>query len=280
MHIAGFALVLAAALIAVRGYAGQPMFEKTVKALVAPVGVVWVILILAMWLSVLRRQPLIALLATIAWLVLTIGGNAMFVSWLGDSLQSQWIAFDVDEAAPVTTLLVLGGGTESTPAGKAQGGAAADRVLVAARMALAGKAERIVCSGGRSIGAVEGDLTAGEESRQLLVALGVSDERIELISGRNTSEEMQLFGDWLDQSPSESGLTGSGVETIGIVTSAWHMERALRLARARGIEATAIPCDFRAGNPRSTPHLLVPGAVYLLQSQRFLHEHLARLASR
>ncbi len=131
-HVAGWLVVMLVALLAVRLTAGQPMFEKTLKALVAPVGFVWMVLFLVTWLSLVRRQTGLAGVALFAWVLLTVAGNSVVAQWLGESLQRPYVTFDVEQAAPVQTLLLLGGGTATTPAGNAQGGGAADRVIVAA----------------------------------------------------------------------------------------------------------------------------------------------------
>jgi uncharacterized SAM-binding protein YcdF (DUF218 family) len=267
-------IAIAAALLAVRLVAGPAMLEKTVKALMAPVGIVWLLLTALVWMALLRRQALLACAASLAWLVLTVGGNSLFVDWLGDSLQRPWAGFDVDSAPPVDTLLVLGGGTATTPSGNAQGGGAADRVLVAARIAMAGSVQRIVCAGSHPVPMGAERPTAAGEMRELLIALGVPGDRIEVIGGRNTREEMQEFARWRERQ--ENG----DAATVGIVTSAWHMRRALRLAEAAGIEAEPLPGDFRNADPRATPHILVPGADLLEQCQAYLAEYLAGLAGR
>jgi uncharacterized SAM-binding protein YcdF (DUF218 family) len=261
-------------LAAVRIIAGQPMLEKTLKALAAPVGLVWMALFLVTWFSLLRRQGVVAAIAFCSWLLLTAGGNSLVVGWLGESLQRQYAAFDINQAEPVQILLVLGGGTGSTPAGNAQGGGAADRVIVAARMMLTAKAGQVVCSGTNELGLVTADLSAAEEMRQLLIALQVPDERITKIGGRNTREELEQFSAWRQQDPARKNAT------TGIVTSAWHMNRAIRLAASVGIEATAVPADFHVVKPRQSPHMLVPGAANLQYCQAFLFEYLAGLLNR
>ncbi len=268
-HVAGWMLVVLAGLAVVRLVAGQPLFEKSLKALIAPVGLVWMLLFLIAWLSLVRRQPGLAVLALLAWLVLTLGGNALFVSWLANSLQEPYVEFDVDQAEPVQILLVLGGGTGTTPAGKAQGGGAADRVIVAARMALSGRAEHVVCAGTSGVGAVPGRLPAADQMRQLLLALQVPDVRLSRIGGRNTWQEMERFATWLNEDEQRQQ------KSIGIVTTAWHMNRALRLANSFDVQARPIPADFCTIRPRHTPHLLIPGAGHLQSCQAFVFEYLA-----
>ena len=272
-HFVCLGILLALCLLLVRLVAGQPMFEKSLKALIAPVGIVWMLLFLVTWFSLLCRRGGIAFISITAWLVLTIGGNSFTVSLLSRSLQAEYESFRLDEAPTVQVLLVLGGGTSTTPSGMPQGNRAGDRVLVTAQMAVAEKAETIVCSGTSGLGQVEGDLTAGDGMQQLLTQLGIPAERIQTIGGRNTFEEFQEFARWIADNNHQT-------VSIGIVTSAWHMKRAIRLAESVGLQAVAIPADFAGGNPRATPHLLIPGASNLQLCEAFLFEYLARQIGR
>jgi uncharacterized SAM-binding protein YcdF (DUF218 family) len=262
-------LIAGGGLFAVRASAGQEMFEGALKALLSPVGIVWMLLFAAIWFSIARRQGAPAFVAFLGWLVLTAGGNSFTVWYLANSLQQPYLEFDGDKAEPCKVLLVLGGGTSTTPAGKGQGGGAADRAIVAARMALSGKAERIVCSGVSGPDAGDGSLTAAGEMAQILEGLGVPAERITQIGGRNTREELAEFAKWLRDHPDSQGAAG-------IVTSAWHMNRAMRLAREHEVDARPVPADFFVSNPRATPHLVIPGAANLLRCQTCLYEYAAQ----
>ncbi len=106
------------------------------------------------------------------------------------------------------------------------------------------------------------------------MALHVPESQLATIGGRNTREELQQFAAWLDEEPGRTN------DTIGIVTSAWHMSRALRLADHFGIRARAIPADFHSLRPRETPHLLIPGAANLQFCQTCLYEYLAAVLGR
>lgn len=272
-HLVCLSVFLVASLLLVRLVAGQPMFEKSIKALIAPVGFVWMLLFLVTWFSLLCRRRGIAFLSISAWLILTVGGNSFTVYWLARSLQQEYESFRLHDSPALQVLLVLGGGTSTTPSGMAQGSRTGDRVLVAAQMVAAEKAELVVCSGTSGFGLVEGELTAAAGMQQLLTRLGVSTDRIQTIGGRNTYEELEEFSQWLDRNQQRT-------QSIGIVTSAWHMKRAMRLARTSGINAIAIPADFAGGNPRATPHLLIPGADNLHACETFLFEYLSAIVGR
>ena len=72
--------------------------------------------------------------------------------------------------------------------------------------------------------------------------LGVHSSRIrQLSSGRDTQGEIQEIASIVKSNP------------VGIVTSAWHMPRAMAMARQAGLNAVACPSDYRTGSPK--PHI-------------------------
>ncbi|MBT5902707.1 MAG: DUF218 domain-containing protein [Opitutaceae bacterium] len=73
------------------------------------------------------------------------------------------------------------------------------------------------------------------------IELGVSPDRImQLSSGRDTRGEILEI----------SSVVGG--QSIGLVTSAWHMPRSMALAAEVGLNATACPADYRTQSPKST----------------------------
>ncbi len=73
-----------------------------------------------------------------------------------------------------------------------------------------------------------------EQSTEVLRRLGIPPEAIETLLGRNTAEEMISLGSrFADLS-----------RRVGLLTSAWHLPRAMRLARRNGFEPHPLPSDF------------------------------------
>lgn len=273
-HTTGWLLTAVLALGVVRLMAGEAMFEKSLKALVAPTGLIWMALFLTGWLAMVRRFFVLAGLAFVAWGLLTVSGNSYVVQWMADRLQQPYLGCDLRKAPTPDVLLLLGGGTSSTPSGDAQASQGGDRIMVTTRLARTGQVRTVVCSGTRPLGPFAGLPAASGEAAALLESLGVAPERIARIGGRNTSQELQEFANWLQEHPQPGGTR------LGLVTSAWHMPRALRLARAAGLDMEPVPADFLVVRPRESPHLLIPGAKNLLWSETLLHEYLAGLVGR
>jgi uncharacterized SAM-binding protein YcdF (DUF218 family) len=75
----------------------------------------------------------------------------------------------------------------------------------------------------------------GELMKETALDLGVQEKRILLeISSRDTREQAHILQTLLDKKP------------FVLVTSAFHMSRAVLLFRQKGLEPIPAPCDFRS----------------------------------
>jgi uncharacterized SAM-binding protein YcdF (DUF218 family) len=112
----------------------------------------------------------------------------------------------------------------------------ADRIWLAARLYHEGVAPIIVVSGGNFLAAQGAPATTEAEAmRVFLVALGVPSDAI-VSEGRslNTIENMRFVRAIVHD------------DRVALVTSAYHMPRALKLARAVGLDAAAFATDYRS----------------------------------
>lgn len=112
----------------------------------------------------------------------------------------------------------------------------AERIWAAARLYRAGVAPRIIVSGGSYLEQQGHEVPLEAEAmRNFLVALGVPADAI-VQEGRslNTIENMREV----------HALVGAA--HVALVTSAYHMPRALRIAQREGLDAAAFPTDFRS----------------------------------
>ncbi len=170
------------------------------------------------------------------WFASTLAG----VAALGLPLERPYLAYEQVEALPeADAIVVLGGGVTKVPArvypDLFEG---ADRVWHAARLYRAGKAPLVVVSGSN-------DLVSAVP---LLLDLGVGREAIEVDDeSRNTYENSRF---------TERLLAGTGKgKRVLLVTSAWHLPRALGNFSKTGLEVVPAPCDFSA-------HVAVAGAAH------------------
>ena len=254
--------------------AGRFTLEKTLQALLAPAGLLWVGLFLCTYFCLLNRQGFPAFLSFLCWLLLTVSGNAIVAALMVNALQGQYSDYNPEQLEPLDVAIVLGGGLMTLPDGRPQINDAGDRAMQAFLLFQKGKVDRILCSGTAGLPLFEGkELDPGEALKQLLISMGVPEEKISIIGGRNTFGEMQAWDQWLQEN-------NASAMRKGIVTSAWHMPRALRLASSVGIEAVPIPADFYDTQLQQSPTLIIPSSGNMQKVRSCMKEWLARLVGR
>jgi uncharacterized SAM-binding protein YcdF (DUF218 family) len=149
-----------------------------------------------------------------------------------------------DLPAP-TGIIVLGGAIDddiSQARGQTTFDEGAERLTEAAVLARRYPSARIVYTGG-SGSLLARPSTEAEDARRLLVAMGVDRQRITLETrSRNTDENARFTAALVHP---ESG------QTWLLVTSAYHMPRAMGLFRKAGFAATAYPVDYRTVGGRA-----------------------------
>lgn len=272
-RVAGIGLSGALVLGAVWLAYGTLVVQKLVVALAAPCGIIWIGLALLCCAAFAARQRGLLLLSLAVWLLFTLATSSLVSDALLRSLEADYLdQHPLRGSERYDLVIVLGGGTFSGYNGDVQLNDSGDRVVMAARLYHAGKAARIVCTGTKIAGlSAEEDLDPGIEAKQLLESLAVPSSAIEIIPGRNTREEVESLAALVAD---RSDLR------IGLVTSAWHLPRAMRLARSMGLQVEPIPTDFRTGLPNLTPRSFVPSGLALERNAQVFNEYLARLVGR
>lgn len=144
----------------------------------------------------------------------------------------------------VTNIVMLGGATVgrvSAARAVAELNEAGDRLVETLRLAQLYPQSRIVLSGGS--GALGGDIEAeAVTAERFFVAMGIAPDRVLLEDqSRNTVENAQLT----------AALLGPGSGVTVLVTSAFHMPRAVGLFRAAGMTVIAWPVDYRSTGAES-----------------------------
>ena len=267
---------------------GPTMVEKLLTGFVSPVGILWLGLITMVYFCLLLRQAWPALIGFFCWMVLTLGGNAWVAGMLARSLEAPYQDINVLELEPLDVVVVLGGGTNTRLNGNPQAAASGDRVMVAARLFHEGITDQLICTGSQKFMANPDDLHPREEAFELLVSLGVPEKSVLKMRGNNTSEEIQNLKTWLAEKENVKTQSADPDATseppkplrVGIVTSAWHMTRALRLAKTNGLEVVPVPADFFSEPFVPTPNWVIPGGNNLDITAIMIKEYLARIVGR
>lgn len=149
-----------------------------------------------------------------------------------------------DDGTPVAGVIVLGGAIEperSTERGQLMVNGAGERILALADLARRYPQARIVFSGGSGNLADE-RLSEADVAARFAGTLGLADGRL-VIEGRsrNTRENAEFSARQVMPKPGERWL---------LVTSAWHMPRAVGCFRQAGFAVTPYPVDYRTSRSR------------------------------
>jgi uncharacterized SAM-binding protein YcdF (DUF218 family) len=207
--------------------------------------------------------------ALLALAVLPVGG------WLLAPLERQFPPFDNAEG-PVAGIILLGGGAvnlnRSRQVGHAVPGSAADRLVEFIRLAQEYPEARLLVSGGSGkAGGVQDERWDREAPviANYLVSRGIARDRLLVeAASRDTFENAALGKALVKPEAAERWL---------LVTSAWHMPRAVAVYRALGWPIVAAPPAVDEAIPFRLRFNLGIG---LLKIGRAAHEYLGLLAYR
>lgn len=245
--------------------------QKAFALMLMPTGLTWLLLI-TVTVGAWRQAPrALAVIASIALGSYTLAGNV----WLGDalvaSLERRIPPLDIATMHPFEAVFVLGGGSDLSVVDGPQFGEAGDRLALAARLWHAGKTPLLVASGS-SIGELEQERDLGEETGRLWRGLAVPASAIITLPGPvNTTQEIAAYA---------TLIRARGWTRVGLLSSAWHLPRALALARTAGLEMVPLGAD-RHGQVHSwSPYWLIPRSNGFENVQRACWEYLGLLKGR
>jgi uncharacterized SAM-binding protein YcdF (DUF218 family) len=178
------------------------------------------------------------------------------------------------DLSPPYGFVVLGGAIDddiTRARGQTTFDEGAERLTEAAILARRYPSARIVYTGGSS-SLLGRPSSEAEDARRLLVAMGVDSQRITLETrSRNTDENARFTAALVHP---ESG------QTWLVVTSAYHMPRAMGLFRKAGFAAIADPVDYRTEGGRGDRRVNVSLPRGLALFDLAAHEWIGLLAYR
>lgn len=259
---------------------GRDAAEKIGTALCMPSGFLWLMLTaLTIQLWPTRRksaQNVGGMGALLCWVVYSMGGNGYITDAMALALEAPYIKINPMDEDPVDIVIVLGGGGGLGANGRLQGNGSGDRMILAAQLYHRDPSTKFICTGQRIESMNSTGIDPAETSRDILVRLGVPAASIDTAGGKNTSEEMQNLG---------LKFRGSKIR-IGLLTSAWHLPRATRLAARSGLTTVPLPADFRSSAQNQSPtagqriEAMIPNSAAFGSTWSFTKEYLGMLLGR
>lgn len=274
---AGFlcsSLVVAIPLIVSYRVTGRTGMEKTLTAMTNPLFLFWFGIITTAFVARGRGERgvfrVLILLALGLWATSSsFVMHKVFTKW-----EQTYGCVPFDKIPEYDVIVVLGGGSSTRPTGDPQFGIAGDRMGFAARLYHQGKAKKLVTTGSvlELKGSLMGELKQGEgpseQTLRLWTDLGIPEADIIQIEGQNTSSEMR------ELAAREELWRG---KRIGMITSAYHMPRAMKLAERAGLKFDPIPTDVwsRPEDAPITVDLFLPSPEPLDRLGRVIKEWIA-----
>lgn len=245
--------------------------QKMLAHLIMPPGLIWLGLIALVAALVRRRQRGPSLLAGAVLLLFSVSGNILLGTLGLISLQSELPLVDWTQGEPFDAVLVLGGGTKPQPAPARFGLAGpGDRVLLGARLYRRDRVRTLICSGRGVPGLSDEDLT--EATSLIWQELGVDPAHIErLRTPFNTKQELQAL---------QKLIAERGWRRVGLLSSGYHLPRAMAQAGRLGLELVPLRADEFIGPDRFTALSLVPQRGGFARTQAVVWEHLGRRLGR
>ena len=213
--------------------------NKIVWAMVNPFAIGMLLAVAGIVFACLRKRKTCVGLFVSAVTWLWFWSMPLVADALGSSLESEFPPESVEQLPQADAIILLGGGMSAATNVYPYANicAAADRAWHSARIFKAGKAPMIVPSG------VGCDCT----EVPFLVDLGVPRGAIRAeVESRNTEENAKFVAELLKDRDHPKVL---------LVTSSWHMRRALLMYRryAPNLEIVPAPCDYESTINRSHP---------------------------
>ena len=232
-------------------------FSKLLPIVVFPIGATVCLAFLSSLFTLLGYRKTGAWMAMSSALLLWTCSTPIVAEYVAGALERQYPARPISETEGADVAILLGGGVRppAPPRLDADLADAGDRVVHAARLYRAGKVKRILITGG-NIPWVPGTQPEANLLRDYLVEFGVPDDAISTAGiSRNTYENALEIRDLIAAQPLESAL---------LVTSAFHMPRALATFQKLGIPVTPSSTDVRVITKTERPVFdWLPNSKYL-----------------
>jgi uncharacterized SAM-binding protein YcdF (DUF218 family) len=259
---------------------GRTYATRAATALCMPMGLLWMLLLGSVIAFSRRKRKSVFVAFTIAFALLTVGANSIASQIFLRQIEWPEAEPTATTTTPYRSVIVLGGGIVVTAQGTPEAGQDGERVISAAQLWHRGLTKSIICTGEDP----NGEYHPKDLGKQMLVSLGVPAEVIFRVGGENTTQEMQKLKLFFKQSH-EGFPDSKPSEKVALITSAFHLNRAVRLAEAEGldqqIELEPIATCFRT-TPIGmlSPRKIIPDADAAADFGRALKETLAKIVGR
>lgn len=246
--------------------------SKLIVWIIYPLSITFILLLLALFGLIRKKKKTfhIFFIAAISILYLfSINSTAYFLFY---PLESMYINFS-NQYPKADVIVVLSPGIRYSkhPSMEVELDSGSNRILKAVRLFKGGVAPLILMSGG------SGELFTNQKPdahamKSLAVEFGVPADRILVETRSRNTYENALY--------SKEILKNMGQKTIIIVTSAFHMPRAVATFKKMGIEPIPISTDFLSPQKEFDISYFIPNVINLNRSSLAIKEYVGLLIYR
>ncbi len=248
--------------------AGPFELRKTVGLLAMPLGLLW-IGSGALAVTLGRRERRRA--AVGAWLVflgLAAVGSVPLGTVAARFLEQPYVGQSPLQGEPFEVVVVLSGGLSVRPDGNVALGSSGERVMLGMQLFLRGKTQLLVATG-PEVRCDRKTVSVAAATCAYWHSVGVpAGSTLALTGPRTTGEEIERIA---------AEARKRGWNRIGLVTSAWHLRRAMRLAERAGLPMTPLAADRLGTFSNAGLRLIVPQAEGVMKNQSVCWELLGMM---
>ena len=243
-------LAAAVACVAVGVSSAPPgaVLAKCIARLAMPTGFLWCLGLAAAGVAWVKGRRRLFFIILAFWCAYSVAGNR----YIGDSAL-RWLARDYQtikpfEAEPFEAIFVMGGGGlawQNEPYVSDAG----DRIVLAARLYHRGQTPHLIASGSSVPGMSDKD-DGATATAMIWRDLGVPESAISVISAPyNSRQEIKAYAEM---------TAARGWRRVGLVTSSWHLRRAMRLCEANQFSPHPLPAERRRPEHYDGLYTLIP----------------------
>jgi len=223
--------------------------QKFIGRLLMPLGLLWLGFFSGAIAACCVRRWWLGSTLFAGFILVTVAGSTWVGNLLMRGLETGIPRSELADLPNFQAIFVLGGGTSLDANKQPQLGNSGDRLVIAARLFRLGKTPLLISSGTGFPG-IDAERDIAAETAHLWRELGIPREAIEEIPGPiNTKQEITAYRDLCH---------ARGWTHVAVISSAWHLPRAMRMARSAGFNAQAIGADWRGGETTLTWLTLMP----------------------
>ncbi|MDP2344778.1 MAG: YdcF family protein [Deltaproteobacteria bacterium] len=252
----------AAAALVVVAVAAAPtglILSKTIGRTLLPLGLLWIALLLITALRLILDDKRAAIRTGALAVVVTVLGSDPIGQGLMDLLEAPYQADPLAPGEPFDAVIVLGGGAQEGAGDAVELGPSGDRIFLGARLFHTKRTPLLVTTG-TVIEGFQRPFDSLSATTRLWTDVGVDPAAIIPVTNtRTTREEAEQCARLIKE---------RGWQRVGLVTSAWHLRRALGLFKRAGVDVVVpLAADHRGAPTWEGLYSLVPtgNGAYLQQ---------------